>query len=116
MQEMQQFQQKIKAESAEKIKTASFVTPIAGKTGLENAGQVRPYSGAKRDKALAVELVRQPDKEGIERFVDETYQQRLSEVEQQFEQLMAERQAKGRGGDGSQEDEDGAPKKEWYQQ
>lgn len=77
---MAEFEQKLKMESAQKIKTATYVKPV---TGIH--GEIARPSAGKRHPEAHINLVRQPNKQGVERFVDNAYEQKLSNIEQQFE-------------------------------
>ena len=41
-------------------------------------------------------VVRQPNKQGVERFIDPAYAKKLGDVESQFAAMMAERAQQGR--------------------
>ena len=113
---MEQFQQNLKQQSAKWSKENAFV-PRAGQSGLENIGQGGRANKVSRAAAApdSNDLVRQPDKEGVERFVDVAYSQKLSAIEQQFEQLMAERMAASKDKLYPQEEDEHGNKRAWYQ-
>lgn len=96
----------------------------AGETGIDTSVIDESAMGRQQraqQMKQPVQLVRQPNKVGIERFVDNEFEHKMQQVSQEFQQLYAERMGANRdlGGDDDDEDPDdngyGAGKKEWYE-
>ena len=98
-----------KLAASAKVQPIPYITPADKKRASEaSSTQVRDigstninvYAGGatstkRRSKNKSVNIVRQPDKQGIERYIDPDYSQKLQEIESRIQEIMQERQEKG---------------------
>ena len=70
------------------------------KDGLRNLNismsSVKAGGRKKRAKAKSVSAVRQPDKEGVERFHDPAYNSKLDDIQERIREMMQERIDQGK--------------------